>query len=71
MSYAELVREHQRRTTASYLELTQMWPEFSDSECLRGAASIGRRIAGGHRLWVVGREVEQDRRHGEGRTFSD
>jgi hypothetical protein len=38
---------------------------------LRGAASIGRRIAGSHRLWVVGREVEQDRRHGEGWTFSD
>lgn len=33
MSYAELVTEHQRRTTASYLELTQMWPQFSDAPC--------------------------------------
>jgi hypothetical protein len=28
--------------------------------------SHGRRIAGGHKVWVVGREMEQDPRHDEG-----
>lgn len=33
LSYPQLVREHQKRTVANFLELSALWPQHSDEEC--------------------------------------